>query len=668
MNCKKLISAVLSAAMVLGTAVFSVQAAEGTTSNITPAVRSYCTVTDNEDGTYTVKSTDANNEHGFNLPTKNYTLGEAVTTEKYVKISAYMQIKSHGTNVELNQLYRITENNSLTKKETRRDYQKNITEDNVRYDMIVDLSSGTSYMYLDSTLVHTSTQLKDNNAEVFCGGFIMTSGKGVEYVLSNVSQTVYSSEYTLADVQLSVLPKKTEKSLIPLNRGNGTMTDNSDGTYTYETTTDGSQSSFKFVASKAYSISTAALTEKFVRISADIKTVTAASSSNELALLADTSDTRIRNANTTKLTGNQNLDVIVDLSNGTAYIYFDGTKKSTNTELKTYGTFGGFIIYANYAPAKYILSNVTETVYSAAMTLSDIELDMIDDIISEESTAENNGVPSGLTNWNISQEYDAKTDTVTVTDTSSDRGRFSPLATTIKLGDESSYAGLYHFTTFWTTTKQDEGSYFSVNIGSASNYNVPSISPNLGNKYTEHKTTNGREYRVDVIIDTNDASAPMSYVYRDGVMIASAALSGTDLMNQDVYASIRIFDAVDYEGKFRGTKAIVYKKGVKSADDIKAQIVDEISKSDMPVTIAAPEISYDNGKLIVKTEFVGAHTDKTKYVAGLDSDGRMVFVAEPEAAAAGITLDKTAVSTVKVFAWDELVPVAYSYEKIVVFE
>ena len=54
MKMKKLISTLLSASMILSTAVFSVQAAaeEPTAKAIVPTNRGYGTVTDNGDGTY----------------------------------------------------------------------------------------------------------------------------------------------------------------------------------------------------------------------------------------------------------------------------------------------------------------------------------------------------------------------------------------------------------------------------------------------------------------------------------------------------------------------------------------------------------------------------------------------------------------------------------------
>ena len=448
--------------------------------------------------------------------------------------------------------------------------------------------------------------------------------------------------------------EKTTNNLTPVTRNanQGVMTDNGDGTYTHQTVLGNDYSSWYIKASQVYTFSETA-EEKYVRISADIETVNGGTK-NEIALLSDKGDTNERNANNTQLAGKQQLDVIAELRTGKVYIYFDGSLKSESSKLKEKGSFGGLIMYSYFdktKTAKYIFSKVTETVYSSDVSLDDVTFDMLDDVITEESTAENNGIPSGLTNWSVTNTYNAETDTVTVTDTAEGIGRFTPLAASIKVGEQKSHAGLYHFTTYWTTTAQDDSAYYIINIGNSSVYNTQNVSASVGNKYANAQVKLNTEYRIDVVIDTNNASSPKSYIYRDGVLFEEADLAGTELAGQSVYASIRIIDALAYKGEFRKTKAVVYKKGVKTAADIASQIEEEIRMGDMYVIISDPKVKCDEDVIKVTADFKGDDGNTDKYVAGYDQSGNLIFAVDSSAAAEGIAGVADKIATVKLFAW-----------------
>ena len=623
----------------------------------------------NEDGTYTFTTVSGQSSSSFQLPiSKSYTVAENKYAEKYVKISANINSVVAG-------IGRITINNGADKIKT---FYKNLTG-NQKLDYIIDLSNGDNYYYLDGVLV-ASDRVLSPETPLTSGLAFYSTGANAQFIISNATETVYSGAKTLDEITKAIILENTVEqkttAIAPTVRGVASVEENSDGTYTVKSTSDTNIGSININATKNHSFSAEAIAEKYVKISADIKTVSAGTSNNknnEFALNGG----NLRTVSNITFAGEQKLDVVVDLSTADLYIYINGAlnkkynmktdKKATEAEPTA---FTGITLYLGI-PSEYIFSNVTETVYSAANTLDEIIFDMIDDVMLEETSQKNNGVPGGLTNWSTENAYDSATDTITVTESVplvGQIGRFTPLAASIKLGDQSGYAGLYHFTTYWTTTTQGDEAYYIINVGSVSVYNTQNVSVSLGNKYSSSPVVTGREYRVDVIIDANDPSAPKSYIYRDGILHKEAELAGTDLIGQSVYTSIRILDTADYEGKFRGTKATVYKKGVKTAEQIKTQIIDEISDSDIPVTIASPSISYADGKLVVKTEFVGAHADKTKYVAGYNSKNELVFALSPEAAAAGIALDKTAVSKVKVFAWDNFEPVAYMVDAKVEIE
>ena len=629
---------------------------EKITKSAAPTARGGGSMVNNGDGTYTY-TTNANTADSFNINTsKAYTISSGAFEQKYVKVSAQI------TASEPVNSYELAFNGGNIRSVATPSFKET-----KQLDVIVDLSTGQPYIYLDGTAVAAKKIIDQNGT--FSGLTVYTNkpdGKVVTYSFANVTETVYSAASTLKDVQLETIPAKQVQAVVPARYGNSTVTENEDGTYRFASSDGGNYSSFRisFPTEVSLSPNPDEVSTKYARLTTTVEGIKTPGGDTKMRNLSDSGDQQL----TTIKTGTKYvIDVVIDVDAKKLYYYenkvqkksFDITKDRTDFMIYVYGLTAGV---SEEAVIK--LSDTYSYMYTEAVTLKDVMLDMVDDVISEESTVSNAGIPSGLSNWSVTPVYNATTDTVSVpVALESGIGRFTPLAMSMPVGKTGDMAveGLYHFTTFWTVNEQNTDAYFQINVGSGSKYNTQGVSEVVGNKYENNKVANGRKYRIDVIVDSNDAAAPVAYIYRDGIQINKAELAGTELMGESVYTSFRYFSSTNVASEFTGTKAVIYKKNVKTFEDIEAQIIDEIGDSDARVTVANPTVKYADGKYTITTSFIGDDSNTDKYVAGYKADGSILFVVSPEAAAAGVTAVQADLAEVKVFAWenDTLEPAGY---------